>query len=67
MERRRVVAFKDEVVLYTTVLNPDGTTTICLGHNHLTETPEQKQKRERREARNRERRLRGEEGRGNEQ
>jgi uncharacterized protein (DUF1919 family) len=66
MERR--VAFRDEVVLYTTTLNPDGTATIRLGHNHLAETPEQKQKRERREARNRERRLRDrQEGRGNEQ
>lgn len=58
MERRRVVAFKAEVVLYTAVLNADGTTTIQLGHNRV-ETPEQRQKRERREARNRERRLRG--------
>jgi hypothetical protein len=58
MERRRVVAFKDEAVLYTTVLNADGTTTIQLGHTRV-ETPEQRQRRERREARNRERRLRG--------
>jgi hypothetical protein len=65
MERRTV--FSNDVVMYTTVLNADGTTTIRLGHGHLGETPEQRQKRERREARNRERRLREEERKNNDQ
>ena len=59
MDRRTVQVSSKDVVLYTTVLNPDGTTTIHSGHGHTGETPVEKLRRELKEAENRERRLRG--------